>query len=357
MKNNKMNKIFRCLITCFFVGTSMAQNPAKIPEMTIEENADNRQVVIRESGKLVLQYNYRTVFEEDVIRTESKRDTKLSFFKMGGVYFDEYLKSHPELEKNDTTTSRIYSVPRSDYIHPLYGLNGEILTNDWPDGGHPHHRGIFWAWPEVEYNTERGDIYALQRVFARPTGNIKYTNGSEFAEIEAENLWMWNDKEPIVRELVTIRACRSSQESRIIDLTINMQALSDGITIATRFTNGYGGMCLRMETPEKQNISCYSDTTHVSPVRNWTDISGIFEGNRSESGLMILQHQDNPEYPGKWIAYPELSMIHPIFPTPNTRYPLRKEKPLVLRYRLIIHQGGKPDTISSEKMWDAFHQN
>ncbi|GHV68909.1 hypothetical protein FACS1894199_16880 [Bacteroidia bacterium] len=322
--------------------------------MTVEETSDNRQVVIRESGKLVLQYNYRTVFEKDVIRTESKRNTKLTFSRAEGIYYDEYLKSHPELTKNDTTTSRIYSVPRSDYIHPLYGLNGEILTNDWPDGGHPHHRGIFWAWPEVEYKTERGDIYALQRVFARPTGNIKYTGGAEFAEIEAENLWMWNDNEPIVRELVTIRAYRSQQDSRIIDLTVNMQALTDGITIATRFTNSYGGLCIRMATPKKQDISYHTDSAGVSPVRSWADLSGIFEGNNSESGMMILQHPDNPEYPGKWVAYPEIAWVHPTSPTPNTRYPLVKETPTIFRYRFIVHQGGKPDAVTFGKRWEDY---
>ncbi|MDO8951296.1 MAG: PmoA family protein, partial [Draconibacterium sp.] len=197
------------------------------------------QVVVQDSGKNVLQYNYQTVFEKDVIRPESKKDTELSFSPMAGIYYDEYLKAHPELEKNDTTTSSIYSVPRSDYIHPLYGLEGEMLTNDWPDGGHPHHRGIFWAWPEVEYGTRRADIYALQRIFARPTGNIKLKSGPVFAEIDAENLWMWDDKEPIVRENAIIRVYNSSSDSRIIDLTIKLLALKDSVTIATRFTNSY----------------------------------------------------------------------------------------------------------------------
>ena len=78
----------------------------------------------------------------------------------------------------DTVKPRIapgnqkYAVPRSDYIHPLYGLHGEILTDDWvPD--HPHHRGIYWAWPEVDWQGKRGDLHALQDVFARPTGKIE----------------------------------------------------------------------------------------------------------------------------------------------------------------------------------------
>ncbi|MDR1980505.1 MAG: PmoA family protein [Tannerellaceae bacterium] len=325
------------------------------PVMTVEEHQDNGQVIIRESGKRVLQYNYRTVFEEDVIRAENKRDVQFVYAKVEGVYYDEYLKAHPGLEKNDTTTSRIYAVPRSDYIHPLYGLNGEILTCDWPDGGHPHHRGIFWAWPEVDYQSERGDIYALQRVFARPTGHVNYTNGSSFARIEAENLWLWENRKPIVREQVTITAYRSTGESRVIDLTIAMEAIGDEVKVATRFTNSYGGLNVRMETPQKQTISYHTDSVGLLPRRAWADFSGLFEGNQSESGLTILQHQSNPEYPGQWVEYPDLSWVQPTFPTPETRYPISHGKPLVLRYRFIVHQGGQPDAGISAKRWDTYH--
>jgi len=316
----------------------------------------SRQIVVQDSGKDVLQYNYQTVFEKDVIRPGSKKDTELSFSTVTGIYYDEYLKAHPELEKNDTTTSQIYSVPRSDYIHPLYGLEGEMLTNDWPDGGHPHHRGIFWAWPEVEYGRKLGDIYALQRVFARPTGNIKLISGPVFAEIDAENLWMWEDKEPIVRENTIIRVYNSSTDSRIIDLTIKLLALKDSVTIATRFTNSYGGLNIRMHTPEKQDISFFTDVTGSKPLRAWSDFNGIFEGNNNKSGLMVLQHSSNPEYPGVWKDYPDLAWVQPTFPTPETRFPLSTEKELVLRFRLIIHTGGKPDEEISKMMWDAYNE-
>jgi hypothetical protein len=230
-----------------------------------------------------------------------------------------------------------------------------MLTNDWPDGGHPHHRGIFWAWPEVEYGVERSDPYALQRVFARPTGNIKCTGGAEYAEIEAENRWIWEEKKAIVRELAIVRAYRASEARRIIDLTIQMQALTDSVTIATRFTNSYGGLNVRMATPQKQDIAYYSDTATASTVRSWADFNGIFEGSQSTAGMTILQHRENPEYPGVWAAYPGLSWVQPTFPTPNTRYLLSKDKPLILRYRLVIHQGGKPDDNVLVKQWDEFN--
>jgi hypothetical protein len=176
-----------------------------------------------------------------------------------------------------------------------------------------------------------------------------------YAEIDAENLWIWDDQEAIVRERAVIRVYKASPDSRIIDLTIYLLALEDSVTIATRFTNSYGGLNLRMMTPESQEISYYRDEAGSFPLRAWSDFNGIFEGSKSTSGLMVLQHQDNPEYPGDWVEYPDLAWVQPTFPTSGTRYSLKQEEPLVLRYRLIIHKGGKPGKEISEKSWDAFH--
>ena len=314
------------------------KNDESTNSMTATLDPESGQVMVEEEGKKILQYNYQTVYEEDVVRLENEK-----------------LEQHSRTEKDTFITASIYAVPRSDYIHPLYGLNGEMLTRDWPDGGHPHHRAIFWAWPEVEYGSETGDIYALQRIFARPTGNIKFVNGSVFAQIEAENLWMWEDTIPIVREVAIIRVYRASSKERIIDLTIKLDALKDSVSIATRNTDSYGGLNLRMMTPEDQEISYFTDEDSEDPQRAWSDFNGIFEGNEDKSGLMVLQHKQNPEYPGAWAEYPDLAWVQPTFPTPGTRYSLSTQEPLVLRFRLIIHAGGKPDLNVSKMRWDVYH--
>ena len=108
-------------------------------------------------------------------------------------------------------------MPRSDYIHPLYGLHGEVLTDDWV-ADHPHHRGIYWAWPEVDWQGKRGDLHALQEVFARPTGKIESSQGADFAQIEAENKWHFGDGPAIVREIAILRAWRQTDVGRAIDL-------------------------------------------------------------------------------------------------------------------------------------------
>jgi hypothetical protein len=369
MNNSKFTKWMKVLILILPVLIFVACSHSFVM-MTVEENPVTGQFIIKEASQPVLQYNYRTVYEKDVVRPESRKDKKIEYYPIGGVYLDEYYKSNPAVSKDGKATSAIWAVPRSDYIHPLYGLDGEMLTNDWPDADHPHHRGIFWAWPEVEYGSQRGDIYALQRVFARPTGNTKhitshpknpkkckYLGCAGYAEIQAENKWIWEDNKAIVDERVTIRAYVASEGYRIIDLTVRFQALVDSVTIATRFTNSYGGLNVRMATPKDQKILHYTDTAVASPIRSWADFSGIFEGNQSTSGMTILQHKDNSEYPGQWVEYPTLSWIQPTFPTPNTRYSLSKDKPLTLRYRFIIHKGGKPDDAILAKQWDEFNFN
>ena len=38
--------------------------------------------------------------------------------------------------------------PRAHYVHPNYGLDGELLTEDSP-ADHRHHHGIFSAWHQL----------------------------------------------------------------------------------------------------------------------------------------------------------------------------------------------------------------
>ena len=305
----------------------------------VNRDSESGQFIISEAGKKILQYNYETVYEKDVLRLDY-----------------EELEEHIRTETDTFVTVSIYAVPRSNYIHPLYGLAGEMLTRDWPDGGHPHHRGIYWAWPEVEYGSEVGDPHALQVIFSRPTGEINYVNGPVFTQIIAENLWMWEDTEPIVREHAVIRAYRYSSSNRVIDLTLRFIALKEGITIATRGKDSYGGLNLRMQFPESQEISYFNEEDYTKPIRSWSDFGGIFKGAESRSGLMVLQHQDNPDYPGTWVEYPNLAWVQPTFPAQGTRYPLSTEEPLILRYRLVVYTGDKPDKNVSKNKWDAFHK-
>ena len=315
-----------CLVLAVLVAQAAATSHAAdlaLPAVRAVQDPKTGQVEVSEGSHPVLRYNFRTVEPGDVLARV-------------------------------TEGNRIYARPRSDYIHPLYGLHGEVLTADW-SVDHPHHRGIYWAWPEVDFGSERGDLHALQRVFARPAGEVRLGSGPEFALVVATNLWMWEDRTPIVRERTTIRAHRATQAGRAVDLEFQFVALEDGVTLARRDTRHYGGLNVRMATPAEQAIVVHTDAAGSSPLRAWSDLSGVFQGT-TPSGLTVLQHRDNPEYPGEWIQYPQLSWCQPTFPTAGTRYALRRGQPLVLRYRLWIHDGPAPSADAAARGWDDYHQ-
>ncbi|MER3472612.1 MAG: hypothetical protein C4335_00965 [Armatimonadota bacterium] len=277
-----------------------------------------RQIRIAEESQPVLQYNYWTV-------------------------------DRPDRHAVVSTENRIYSRPRSDYIHPLYGLAGEVMTEDWPVD-HPHHRGIYWAWPEVDYRGERGDLHALQRVFAYPTGRYRVAEGAVCAQIEAESLWRWEGQEPIVQEWAVIRAYRRTGQGRCVDLTFYLTALKEPVLLARRGTNLYGGLNLRLAAIQSQRF-----VHHTEGTQAWAGAFGVFPGGKRECGLLLFPHASNPYHPPDWVEYPELNWIQPTFPAAGTRHELQPGKPLVLRYRLWVRPGGEPSHDLWQSQWQAYH--
>jgi hypothetical protein len=293
---------------------------APAPTMRVRRDEASGQYDVSEAGKPVLRYNYQTNEPGALLAKVAPGNLK-------------------------------YARARSDYIHPLYGLDGAELTRDW-SVDHPHHRGIYWAWPEVDYHGERGDLHALQRVFARPTGKCLVTDGPVCAVIDAENLWLWEDREAIVRERALIRAWRAGPAGRFIDLEFQLNVLKDDVALARRETDKYGGLNLRLSAVQDQEIVFHSDPAGTALRQAWADLSGVFPGGK-ESGLAVFQSPANADYPGDWIKYPELNWFQPTFPAAGTRYVLKQGQQLVLKFRLLIHPGKVTEALLADS-WTAF---
>ena len=285
--------------------------------LTVRRAEADRHVEILDGGKVVLRYNFRTVPVPKGVKGK-------------------------------------YAVARSDYIHPLYGPAGEVLTKDYsPD--HPHHRGLYWAWPEVYYKGKKHDLHALQGVFARPEKILRAEGGPTGATIVAASKWLWEGTEPIVREVTTIRASRRADGGRTIDLTFAFTALVDGVAVARRGQSAYGGFNLRFSARKNQKILPHTDPPAVSPRRAWAQLVGVPPGGKEPVSVSILQHAANPHYPGDWVSYPNLSWLQPTFPAKGVKHPLSKAKPLVLRYRLWV-QNGPADEKTLAKLWADFQR-
>ncbi len=290
---------------------------ADAPRATYDEASG--RMTITEAGKTVLVYHYRNV-PVPADFSGSKKHGK-------------------------------YALARSNYIHPLCDLDGMPLTSDWnPD--HPHHRGIYWAWPEVGYMGETGDLHALQRVWARPSGKMETRSGEAWVEIEALNRWMWEDKTPVVRETAIIRAWQSGAHGRWIDLTLRFEALEDGVTLARRGTTQYGGLNIRMPKIEGTQLLHHADPENTPSRVAWHLAAGRWQGSSTPMSLTVFEKSTNPGYPADHIQYPELSWFQPAFPHAKTRHALEKARPLTLQYRFWIRQGAAP----SEKELRNQHQ-
>lgn len=239
---------------------------------------------------------------------------------------------------------------RNNYIHPLYDLDGQIITEDFPED-HRHHRGIFWAWHQVFIDDKRvGDSWSLSDI-SWDVNDVKIDASSDsLCTLTAKVLWLSplhtypNAKpKPFITETTKITVHAAENDLRKIDFEISLLALEDKVRIGgSNNKRGYGGFSTRIKLPE--GISFICPTGNVEPIRTqvdaapWFDFSGKFGDNEKISGLAILCHKSNPGYPQKWILRRKRAMQNPVYPG---RHPvqLSTTEPLILRYRLIIHRG------------------
>src|SRR5687768_4554540 len=125
------------------------------------------------------------------------------------------------------TKSQEGKYARANYIHPLYDLDGNVLTEDFP-GDHLHHRGVFWAWHQVWVGEKKiGDAWACQD-FVWDVQEVKMLpEGVDSIAIQSRVLWkspQWTDAagnlKPFVEETTNIRVHRAADDARKIDLEI-----------------------------------------------------------------------------------------------------------------------------------------
>jgi len=243
---------------------------------------------------------------------------------------------------------------RANYIHPFYGLDGEILTEDFPPD-HPHHRGIFWAWHQVRLGDKSlGDPWAAIDSFWDVYSAKVLTIDTESRALQVGVLWKsplhtdaGGQQKPFVKETTIIRVFHAKDNIRKVDFQISLLALEDGIRLGgSEDAKGYGGFTTRIPLPD--GLSFMGTDGPVEPKTlaveggPWLDFSGHFRDDNAESGLAILCHRSTPGYPQRWILRRKGSAQNPVYPGRHP-VPLSSEEPLVLRYRLIVHRGNVHD--------------
>ncbi|MEX1095986.1 MAG: DUF6807 family protein [Planctomycetales bacterium] len=235
---------------------------------------------------------------------------------------------------------------RANYVHPLYDLAGDVLTEDFPPD-HLHQRGIYWAWHQLWVGEKRiGDPWAAQDFLAEVRSIDVKSQDDQSIALEAHAVWMSPrfaaaDGTPrnIVDERTTVRVHRRADDRRAIDFEIRLRALHPDVRIGgSEDEKGYGGFSARIKLP--RDVKFTGPRGPIEPQLTAIDAGPWIDISTKDGGLAVLSHPSNPEHPPGWILRSEKSMQNPAWPG---REPVAvsqdENKPLTLRYRLVLHRG------------------
>ena len=241
---------------------------------------------------------------------------------------------------------------RSSYVHPVYGLDGEVLTDDFPED-HYHHRGLFWAWPHVRIGDQHYDLWMISGVEQRFERWLARDTAATAATLAVENGWYIGERK-VVEERIWLRAYPAGDGSRCIDVEGYWIPVDEAIELAGAAGKSYGGLTLR--------YAPRTDTVITTPLGNgaedlamqplaWADLSARFAGRSAFSGAALFVGDDHPDYPPTWLTrhYGALCIGWPgvkarTFPA---------GEPIRCRYRMWVHRDA-PDQETIQQAYDAY---
>lgn len=225
------------------------------------------------------------------------------------------------------------------YIHPLYGINGEILTDDAPKD-HYHHHGVFWNWPTVKVHRSNGKVEHYDTWMSKSRMKPLFVRfldmkiDAERATFKVENGWFIGSKvnefewdkqgnpvsEKVVSEFVTVTTHANETtngiRSRAVDLGLEWIVGEYPITLKGASEKSYGGLTVRFR-PSTSKSGAETTITVPDGVAKedlpdtplpWADFTSRFERDSSgkstekRTGAAIFVPKDHPDYPPTWLT-------------------------------------------------------
>jgi hypothetical protein len=238
---------------------------------------------------------------------------------------------------------------RSCYIHPLYSLDGRVLTEDFPRD-HFHHHGLFWGWPVVEVRGLRTSNWqpaqpSLRQHFVKWIERRVTDAG---ARLVVENTWKLGEAEDVAEEMVTIFVHGATLYGRAIDIEIVLRPVGGPITLhgAPEDNKGYGGLTFRGRAIEGLDGKFFKGaamTTDEGPLAvdstgksfRWADLSTP----HLPGGVAIFVSPRHPGFPVPWLIRNSYAgILNPCWPALEGAT-LAPGVPVSLRYRVYVHSG------------------
>lgn len=232
---------------------------------------------------------------------------------------------------------------RACYVHPLYGLDGEVLTDDYPKD-HYHHRGLFWVWPHVTIGGKEVDLWLISGIAQKFEAWLEQTTGEDEAVLAVRNGWYIGEKK-VMDEVVrlTIHRKDADGQGRAIDCAFTWTPTDQPITLEGAPGKSYGGFTCRYAPGDDTAITVPSGLTKDDLLETplpWADFVRTWSKEKVRSGAALFIAPDHPDFPPTWLTrhYGALCVGWPGV-KPRT-FPAGE--PIRTAYRVWVHKG-QPD--------------
>jgi hypothetical protein len=227
---------------------------------------------------------------------------------------------------------------RASYVHPIYGLDGEVITDDFPKD-HYHHHGLFWGWPHVTIAGKDYDFWKMKGTAIRFKRWMTKEADEKRAVLAVENEWMIGDK-PVVREEGRLLVHPATALGRLVDVRLKWTPLDEAITLVGAEGKSYGGVSLRFAPREDTVITVPSGPTSQDLLITrlpWADLSAKFQGAKEISGAALFVEPHHPGFPLEWMtrAYGLLAAGWPGVKS----HTIESGKTVTCNYGVWVHRG------------------
>jgi hypothetical protein len=276
------------------------------------------------------------------------------------------------------------TAPSAAYFDPVNSPSGERVTNVAPND-HPHHRGIFFGFMDSEfhipdtytnspathqvrsYTVVRGDFWAWGAYAPREgrviqNRSVKLIDAdANHAQLEIHNDWLVNDRKMADE---TDEVIASEQDGQyVLDMYYKLAPLYD---YEIR-QSGFGGFDFQAQKYGESYFSTaagkvtlpdphYSYPLTDLPSEPWYDYTIKLASDGKTVGAAVIDHPLNP--PSLWHNARYLWMVSPCI-TALGPFTIHPDHPLVLRYRVVVHDGA-PQTDAIQKLaeqWRGMNEN
>lgn len=237
-------------------------------------------------------------------------------------------------------------------VHPFNTLDGERATDIAPPD-HRDHRGIFFAWHDMEFSqpgeTLRADFWGWGR-FAPVEGRVIVNRKLDLvrqdatsADVVVVNDWMIADRK-VLGETTRIRSSEA-RGARVLDFEMAFQSDFHVKLHQMAFT----GFCFRCRkdgpyvfaNPDGEVTLPDSSATNPAsdwPARDWYSHTVTLPSGKVVASA-VIDHPKNP--PSLWHGPRPVSFLNPCI-TADGPVTIPMKQVLTLRYRAVAHDGAFP---------------